>query len=300
MIGLATAMAALLGLALYEVLDDDRDDADTDGDEGEAVGGAADDVSATGLGDLLAIASAEGPDPAPAASGGVMAFPDPDDVVGGPADDRIAARDTGDVIKGFRGDDRIDGGDGRDLIFGGLGDDQMDGGAGGDTVLGGSGQESSTGGTGADLLLGGGGSDFLVGDEGADTIVGGAGADRLVGIEAFGDLAFTQVEAAGDVIVGGDGDDVIAAGDADSIFAGSGADTVSAGDWIEGDRTAVIYDFDPSVDRLEILSRDFGDAVLDVRDVAGGDTVLVLDGAAVVRLVGVADLPLDALAFRPF
>jgi Ca2+-binding RTX toxin-like protein len=100
------------------------------------------------------------------------------DMVGTPANDRLAGTRLGDNLMGLQGDDTLKGLRGDDCVFGGVGSDRLTGARGDDRLLG---DDSATGVGGNDRMFGNGGDDLLVGGSGKDRLVGGAGKDRLTG-----------------------------------------------------------------------------------------------------------------------
>jgi Ca2+-binding RTX toxin-like protein len=167
----------------------------------------------------------------------------PEEVYGGPGNDRLVGWGGDDLLDGGPGDDQFEKGspsvrNGNDVIVGGDGADEMYyrgdyGGAGPDPVTvsldgaagdGPAGQsdnvqvEAVFGGEADDVLRGGPGADRLIGDRGADEIHGEAGNDFLDG------------DVGDDRIFGGDGDDELRGGDssADLLDGGSGSDNFIA------------------------------------------------------------------------
>jgi len=150
-----------------------------------------------------------------------------------------------DFVDGSSGDDRIDGGAGTDTVFGADGADGIEGGAGPDWL---------EGGAGHDRVYGGADDDHLLGEAGIDHLAGGAGDDVLYGDAAGPGLAWAGTAfavalpsplaageygvlteapagaAAGDILLGEDGDD--------RIFGGAGDDVIDGGagaDHLEGE-----------------------------------------------------------------
>lgn len=94
------------------------------------------------------------------------------------------------------------------------------------------------GGRGIDILVGSGGEDRLNGGQGADLLTADGGHDVLIGGQGI------------DLLFGGDGNDL--------LVGGQGADVLSGGDGRDGfafgksGGAAVVTDFDPSRDRIEL------------------------------------------------
>lgn len=149
-------------------------------------------------------------------------------VIGGAADDTIAAIAGANVLQGADGNDSITGGTGFDRVNGNKGDDVIVGHSlTGDWLLGGQGNDVINafqsvghnilnGNLGADTLSGGSGGDSLRGGQGDDTIAGGAAGDWL-----SGDLGQ-------DTLTGGGG--------ADTFHAGASMDQVTDFNLAQGDR----------------------------------------------------------------
>ncbi|MFM9941140.1 MAG: ExeM/NucH family extracellular endonuclease [Hyphomicrobiaceae bacterium] len=161
-----------------------------------------------------------------------------DGISGGDGSDVLYGNAGADWLTGGLGSDFLDGGDdndvlfgneGADGIFGGLGSDYIDGGDANDQLLGDGGNDGILGGLGDDELFGGAGSDTLIGGAGNDRLLGGAdgdiftfgngwGLDRIddfengvdsldlagvTGLDAFSQLAVTQVGADVEIAFGG-------------------------------------------------------------------------------------------------
>jgi len=175
--------------------------------------------------------------------GGGPAAGTPEEVYGGPGNDRLVGWGGDDLLDGGPGDDQFEKGspfvrDGNDTIVGGDGLDEMYyrgdfGGAGPDPVTvsldgvandGPAGQSDNVqvewvfGGEAGDVLIGGPGSDRLSGDRGDDEIHGGGGDDFLDG------------DVGNDRVFGGDGNDELRGGDSsdDYLDGGPGEDNFVA------------------------------------------------------------------------
>ncbi|MFC3616077.1 hypothetical protein ACFORG_20190 [Lutimaribacter marinistellae] len=149
----------------------------------------------------------------------LMGTPEPDELVGGLANDTISGLAESDRLIGLDGNDIIDGGTGADTIHGGDGDDRITGGPDGHEV---DQRDVIYAGAGDDLAEGGGGNDQIFGQGGNDTLSGGFGADELQGQE--GDDVVTG-GALSDLVFGGDGSDYVNGGFGyDRINGGDGAD----------------------------------------------------------------------------
>ena len=239
--------------------------------------------------------------------GGTSAVPitiDGDGILGNGSDDDLFGSDRNDLFVGNDGADTLTGGDGRDALHGGAGADRLIGGkgddilhgdAGGDALFGNYGSDLLSGGDGDDRLAGGAGDDRLIGGEGRDTLTGGAGDDLLDGT-VFDDDG--QDRDDGDILAGGDGNDTIAGGRADVMTGGAGSDTFilaasdrgAMDDYSESsDDVALITDFDPREDTIEIDYRGTDDPIIDIQE-QDGATRILLDGMEVVRLTGTPGL----------
>jgi lysophospholipase L1-like esterase len=182
-------------------------------------------------------------------------------VLGGPANDTIAAEAGGNYLRGGEGNDSISGGSGFDDINGNMGADTLAGGAGGDWVVGGKDQDLLSGNTGDDIVYGNLGDDTCAGGVGDDTVRGGQGDD---------------------VVRGGDGNDWLA-GDRgnDTISGGAGADIFHTFNTAGLDR---VTDFNAAEgDRVNLLAGTTYSLTQ-----AGADTVIDMGGGKEMILVGVA------------
>jgi Ca2+-binding RTX toxin-like protein len=172
-----------------------------------------------------------------------------DSISGGAGDDSLyassATTNSGgeDTIDGGEGNDFIMGSNSANLLIGGIGDDTINGGvdwstSDSDTLDGGEGNDLLISGqthtptaatqSNGDLLDGGAGNDTLLGGKADDNLDGGSGNDSMDG--GNGDDTFiisNAADAAGDVIVGGNGPDDEA--DYDVLdLTGAGLVTISA------------------------------------------------------------------------
>jgi Ca2+-binding RTX toxin-like protein len=127
------------------------------------------------------------------------------------------------------------------------------------------------GGDGLDILQGGDGADSLYGDAGNDTMNGGLGADLLVG----GDGADQIYTAEGDTVTGGAGGDEIIVLDA----TGNGAASVT--DYVAGQDSYVVM-YDVATDTTPPPAGTFSVTA------SGSDSIILRNGEAYLRLVGVA------------
>ena len=122
---------------------------------------------------------------------------------------------------------------------------------------------------GNDILRLGGGKDMAFGGEGHDRIRGESGDDRIYG------------ESGNDRIDGGGGADILEGGRGkDDLYGGEGADVFVYRNADEG--RDVIFDFDPSEDRLHI----YGAKISGV-STSGGDTLVKLSSGTRIELADV-------------
>ncbi len=166
-------------------------------------------------------------------------------------------------IPGTPGDDDLRGTDGADRMTGGAGDDELRGRGGDDDISGGADDDELRGESGNDSVAGGDGNDLVRGDAGNDLLFGDAGNDR---------------------VIGGGGNDTLDGGTGNDRFAGGlGADTFVLA---PGDGFDRIQDFVSGVDVIDLTAYGFADidAVLALVREAGGDSVLILDDDARVRV----------------
>jgi Ca2+-binding RTX toxin-like protein len=195
--------------------------------------------------------------------------------------DRLFGSDGNDLIDGLGGNDQIFGDFGDDVLQGNSGDDLITGGFGNDYLLGGDANDRLFGDFGDDLIFGENGNDLLSGSAGSDVIFGGAGNDSLLGgINGELDAPEGFFE---DFLVGGSGSDnlnafgggkgnierdvLVGGGEVDAngsitsftpdgvrdtfvLANATGAFYTTAG----GDDYAVIFDFEPGIDKLQLKS----------------------------------------------
>lgn len=220
-----------------------------------------------------------------------------DSLTGSNSADRLRSYDGSDTVRGGGGDDFLDGGQGDDQVFGGSGNDNIVDDQGANFLRGEEGDDYLAGGTGFDDMHGNMGDDVLFGSFGNDWVVGGRDQDLLFG-EDGDDLVYGNLGR--DTCDGGDGNDIVRGGqDNDSLTGGGGADYLS-GD--RGDDTIVggagadaFHSFgDAGIDRVLDFSPLEGDVVLLDAGTAytvaqvGADTVITMNGAGQVVLVGLA------------
>lgn len=171
-------------------------------------------------------------------------------------------------VGGGSGNDQFYGNDQDNELIGRDGQDILWGRGGNDTLIGGSGNDSLTGSAGNDVLDGGSGADMLYGGNGADTLNGGAGDDLLRG--------------------GNQNDRLVSAGGVDTVEGGGGADV-----FVFRGGTQIIRDFADDLDSLHLDLDKLGlsglsvNDILDMAEVAGGDTYLDLGGGNEVVLRGI-------------
>ncbi|GLK66245.1 hypothetical protein GCM10017635_37220 [Paracoccus kondratievae] len=204
-----------------------------------------------------------------------------DDLHGGQGNDTLLGGDGDDWIYGDGdygpgGDDLIGGGEGNDYLTGQGGNDTLHGGGGNDTIFGGEGDDLLTAGDGDDWLWGGIGNDTLIAGRGEDDLDGGEGDDLLIG-SADPDRAWLH---------GGEGRDTLLPGAGDFAEGGEGEDLFALE--MPGDRAdldappAVIADFNPREDRIELRYQDDGSGTEPVVTVERDE-----NDAAVIRVDGV-------------
>lgn len=159
------------------------------------------------------------------------------------------------TIKGGRGADVLVGTAGDDTINGDNGDDQIAGNDGNDVILGGSGLDHIDGGRGADIVSGDAGADFIDGGLGDDTLFGGNANDQIFG-GGGDDMLFG--DTGNDMLWGGAGDDLLDGGLGKNVLTGDeGADSFLLG--LRGTHgLALIADFMPDVDHLQLSATQFG------------------------------------------
>lgn len=173
-----------------------------------------------------------------------------DTATGGANADTLLGGQDNDIIDGAGGHDFLNGNVGNDYVFGG---GQIFGESGNDTLVAMKDMAATLrGGDGDDRL----GTDDFAGSPAAVTLFGEAGNDTLEGNSTFADLfdggagndvinSGINANAAGDTLLGGEGDDRITAnGTADTLDGGAGADTLTGnggGDRLTGGEGADVF-----------------------------------------------------------
>lgn len=141
------------------------------------------------------------------------------------------------------------------------------------------------------VLVGTDADDALFGLQGNDVLYGGAGADVLSG-GAGDDIIFSNDDAEGDELIGGDGHDQIFAGQNDHITGGSGDDIIN----LSTDAAAFVADFNPDDDRIEVVYHK-EDPVPELSTQASDDGIhLFADGELVALLGGAKTLDISRVA----
>lgn len=253
MLLIALAAAALVGVSLYELFDDDEDSDARQ--ESQPEPDDASEIVGTSLNEIIfGGPSAQSID----GQGGN------DTIEGRGGDDTIVTAAGDDVIRGDDGNDSVEAFGGNDLIQGNDGDDTLRAGTGDDTVQGGLGDDSIGGWRGADDLDGGFGDDEIFGGDDDDTLTGGQGADMLFG-QAGDD--FVRDNQGADFLSGGDGNDTLDAMDGatdapDTLFGGLGDDRLrgDAGDTLNGDEGFDVFEVivDPAATEPVVITDLFG------------------------------------------
>ncbi|HYD71486.1 beta strand repeat-containing protein [Azospirillum sp.] len=170
---------------------------------------------------------------------------DDDTLRGGGGNDFVGSEGGDDQLWGDEGHDTVTGGIGNDVLYGNQQDDLLYGNQGADTLFGGQDADTAFGGQDGDVLYGNLGGDALYGNLGADTVFGGQGNDALFGGQ--GD----------DALHGNLGDDTLDGGaGTDTLGGGEGADVFRVNAPAGGGD--VITDFQAGVDRIAVLSPNFG------------------------------------------
>ena len=165
-------------------------------------------------------------------------------------DDIITGGDLNDWLEGDAGNDVIIANSGNDTVFGGTGADTLYGLDGADALYGDADNDMIEGNRGDDYLYGGQGDDTLSGGGGLDTIFGGDGYDILTSDRADNTADYTR--GMGDKLDGGTGDDRLIFTNNDTVLGGEGSDLFQMVTTDGSTDMAVIDDFDPAVDSLEI------------------------------------------------
>lgn len=223
-----------------------------------------------------------------------------DDLIAGFNGDDVLAGGAGiDFLIGDNGLDSLAGGAGRDVLLGGAGDDTLVGGDDNDLLVGGAGDDDLLGGAGDDLLAGMGGTDTLDGGAGNDVLIGltpnpANPEDALDGLDpsALGAAIESRYGAISDPfearilrnllsidpsesptrMIGGDGDDTLLGDRGDVMTGGAGADSFAAltpplpddPNGADFGKSVRITDFDPAVDRLEVVVETPGVATIQI------------------------------------
>lgn len=189
--------------------------------------------------------------------------------------ERFYGTDLNDEINQLGNIASVHGRGGDDVLIGDYRDNKLYGNVGLDTLRGGDGDDKLFGGSGEDLLKGGNDDDRLAGGGGSDYLRGGRGDDLLKGA------------GADDLLFGGLGDDRLKGGagaDGFVFYPGEGSDVVQDFDDGEGD---LIY-----VPHFADFPESF-DALLNRASTKNGNTLIELDGDAVLRINGVTKAELD-------
>lgn len=252
-----------------------------------------------------------------------------DDLISGfNGDDQLTGGAGVDFLIGDNGIDTLAGDAGNDVLLGGAGQDDLAGGDGVDLLVGGAGNDTLDGGAGDDLLAGMGGVDVLDGGAGNDVLIGltpdpASPEAALDGLDpsALGAAIESRYGAIPDPLearilrnllsidgaesptqmVGGDGDDTLVGDRGDVMTGGAGSDSFATltpplpddPTGAEFGTSVRITDFDPSVDRLEVVVETPGavDIQIAARDQGlpdGVDTGLIVqvNGVDVAFLTG--------------
>lgn len=243
---------------------------------------------------------------------------------GGAGNDRILGGTASDAIDlagiTLIGIEEIDGGAGDDVIVGTDGNDTITGNVGNDTLLGGLGNDIFTlaGGGGNDVIDGGSGFDTVRGSIFNDTIrisavstitsieriEGGEGNDRILGSSGADTIDLGGIELSGiERVDGGAGNDTIVTSRANDILAGAaGSDTFVFR--FDGGHD-VIADFVPHAtdlangDLVDLRGLGFADflTIMSAATQDGADTIITIDAATSIRLIGLAPGQLGASDF---
>jgi Ca2+-binding RTX toxin-like protein len=286
------AILGLLGIALSAVVMIDHNAPHDDDDTGNTGNDRETPLPTVAVGDVVfaddLMPQADEPDflNAPQVT---FAGAGSDEIVGGGFDDHLDGREGDDTLWGGDGDDVLHGGPGDDVLFAGNGDDELYGHIGDDTLRGDGGHDTLTGGDGADILFGGQGNDSLSGNIGRDTLAGGPGADTLMGGDDD-DVLIGRDDLDADYLNGGAGDDILIAGAGDHLNGGPGADLFS----VPVDAGAVIDDFDPSQDVIEVLHDGLTPLAL-TTTLSESGLALLADGEVVATFSGITSLDLQSV-----
>jgi Ca2+-binding RTX toxin-like protein len=220
-------------------------------------------------------------------------------IAGFNGDDLLSGGAGVDFLIGDNGSDSLAGDAGNDVLLCGAGDDQLAGGDGNDLLVGGAGNDSMTGGAGNDVLAGMGGVDTLDGGAGNDVLIGltpnpANAQDLLDGLNVneleaaiesrYGpisdpfetrilrNLLSIDANESPTQMIGGDGNDTLVGDRGDVMTGGTGADRFSAltpslpddPNGADFGTSVRITDFDPAVDRLEVVVETPGAANIQI------------------------------------
>ncbi|NJM98477.1 MAG: hypothetical protein HC800_16095 [Phormidesmis sp. RL_2_1] len=208
-------------------------------------------------------------------------------LIGLGGNDRLFGRFGNDSIAGGLGNDIIDGGFGDDFLLGEEGDDRLFGKFGNDRLEGGDGDDFLDGGLDDDFLDGGAGNDILGGAPGSDVLIGGLGSDIITGGSNAGTGNPLEIDRLIGGIVAPDGA-VLSDDDSDTFVLGDDSGSFYA---LGGfDDYALILDFDPNVDQLQLSQ-----AALQAGTISIGvgsfftplDSVVVDNGDPIAFILGV-------------
>ncbi|HYD70232.1 Calx-beta domain-containing protein [Azospirillum sp.] len=184
---------------------------------------------------------------------------DDDTLRGGGGDDFVGSREGNDLIYGDDGFDTVTGGLGNDSLYGNLDPDLLYGNQGADALFGGQGGDTVFGGQDGDALYGNMGGDVVYGNMANDTVFGGQGGDTLFGGQGDDSVAGNLGD---DALFGNLGNDTLNGGaGSDTLGGGDGADVFRFNAASEGGD--VITDFQSGVDRIAVVSPNFGNLTAD-------------------------------------
>lgn len=226
-----------------------------------------------------------------------------DDLIeGGDGNDLLSGDEDNDIVLGQQGNDTVIGAADEDIVSGGQGNDFVFGGGDIDLLLGEQGNDVVTGGGGADVQVGGAGDDLLIGENGNDILIGGEVEDLKTSLKDFTNLRdgaqtgrfFSQdeskpvdiIDRGNDTLEGGKGMDTLFVGRGDVAVGGEGPDTFAALNMNQSNQVAEIADFDETQDVVGIVAQpNAPDPDIRVSG-RGSDALVVVDGNAVVRVLG--------------